>query len=214
MFLASSALASDPAPYRAGLAAPSGWEEVDRKAVQGVGEIVVRHKVILGIDCLEGTTDTTVTADVLIGLAEDIPRQKAWSSWDVPVSQKLTPGATSFDYYQILDNPYPINDRYWFLHATTVRDGENRIQRWEEVDPERYPEALAAVRALSPDAVPTSVNVGDWTFAPTPTGTHIRYRICTDAGGNIPRWVGEIAARTTLPTNVADIVREGLKRGR
>jgi hypothetical protein len=58
----------------------------------------------------------------------------------------------------------------------------------------------------------TRVNVGDWTFSPQGNGTRIRYRICTDAGGNIPRWVGEIAAKSTLPTNLADIVTEVKRR--
>jgi hypothetical protein len=56
------------------------------------------------------------------------------------------------------------------------------------------------------------VNVGDWTFTPKGDTTTIRYRICTDAGGNIPRWVGEIAAKSTLPTNLADLVKEVRRR--
>ncbi len=67
---------------------------------------------------------------------------------------------------------------------------------------------------IDPDAVPTRTNVGDWTFSPGTGGTKVRYRICTDAGGNVPRWAGEMAARNTLPGNVADIVREVRRRSR
>ena len=68
------------------------------------------------------------------------------------------------------------------------------------------------MQAKYPGAISTTVNLGDWTFSPDAGQTRIRYRICTDAGGNIPGWLGQMAARTTLPTNVADIVREAKRR--
>jgi carbon monoxide dehydrogenase subunit G len=58
----------------------------------------------------------------------------------------------------------------------------------------------------------TKVNVGDWTFTPEGDKTRVRYRICTDAGGRIPQWMGEFAATRTLPTNVADLIRSVKKR--
>ena len=128
-------------------------------------------------------------------------------------SVTLKSTATELDYYQVLENPSPIADRYWFLRGTYGRSGEDRVFSWELVDPvTAWPAALADVKSKFPNAVMTSVNVGDWTFTPQGDQTRIRYRICTDAGGNIPRWVGEIAAKTTLPTNVADIVKEAKRR--
>lgn len=211
--LALPALAASSAELRAGLAAPGGWEEVTRKNVEGVGEIVIRHKVIAGQDCLEGSTQARLPADTLLAAATDIPNQPKWSTWKVPASVKLTSGAAQFDYYQVLDNPPPVADRFWFVTATSGKVGEDRVFTWELVDPAaKWPAALAEVQAKYPSAVMTTVNVGDWTFSPQGDTTRIRYRICTDAGGNIPRWVGEIAATSTLPTNLADLVKEVRRR--
>ncbi len=200
--------------YRTGLSEPTGWEEVSRKQVDGVGEILIRHKQIDGTDCLEGSTSAPLSADLFLAAAADIPNQPGWSSWKVPVSVKLGTDPTRFDYYQLLDNPSPIADRYWFLAGTVSRVGEERVFAWEWVDPAaRHPAALASLTTRFPDAIMTRVNVGDWTFTPQGGTTRVRYRICTDAGGDIPRWLGELAATRTLPTNVADIVAEVRRRG-
>lgn len=208
----SMAMAMDYAPWRTALADEAGWEVVGTKNVAEVGDVLIRHKVIQGHDCLEGSTSATLPADALLAAASDIPTQPAWSSWAVKASVKLSGGGTGFDYYQLLDNPFPINDRYWFVRATVVSSGPDRRFQWEAIDPAKYPEALASVLAAYPDAVMTGVNVGDWTFTPAGSSTKIRYRICTDVGGKIPDWAGEYAARTTLPTNLADLVKEVRRR--
>ena len=166
------------------------------------------------VPCLEGTvTSSSLPVDMFARLAADVDHQPSWSSWEIPLSARLEQNATSFDYYQVLDNPAPIADRYWFLHGATFASGDSRVFSWELVDPTtKWPAALAQVREKFPSAVMTSVNVGDWTFTPVTNGTRVRYRICTDAGGNIPRWMGEYAATRTLPTNVADIIREVRRR--
>lgn len=213
LLLAALADAATTADYRAGLAASSGWEELTRKNLDGVGEIVIRHKKIVDQDCLEGTAHAKLPPDVLLAAATDIPNQPKWSTWKVPASVKLSSGAAAFDYYQVLDNPPPVADRYWFVTATSGRVGEDRVFAWELVDPAtKWPDALATVKEGWPSAVMTTVNVGDWTFTPQGDTTRIRYRICTDAGGNIPRWVGEIAATSTLPTNIGDLVKEVRRR--
>lgn len=208
LVLLSIASATDYRPWWAEIQTQAGWEEVGRKNVDGVGEIVIRHKKVLGQDCLEGSTTAAVDPDALLAAAADIPSQPTWSSWAVKDSVKLSTGSTSFDYYQVLDNPFPVNDRYWFLRASVTRRGEDRVFAWEALDPTAYGDTRAHVLAAYPDAVETRINVGDWTFTPDAAGTHVRYRICTDVGGNIPTWAGEFAARTTLPTNVADIIKE------
>lgn len=214
LLLASlSAHAVDNATLIAGLALESGWEEVDRKTVDGL-EVVVRHKVVAGQDCLEGTTFAAVKPDKLLTAAADIPHQPAWSSWDMPLAIKLSPGADRFDYVQLLDNPRPVADRYWFTQGTRLVSGNDWIFRWEAIDaPTRYPVQLASLLEKYPGSVSASINVGDWTFTPINGSTRVRYRICTDAGGDLPRWIGEFAARTTLPTNLRDIVVEARKQG-
>ena len=210
----SLALAADPAALRAGLEDAAGWKLVETKKVDGVGTVEVHHKEVHGEDCLSGSTVAALDPDVLLVAATDVEHQASWSTWKVPEARKLTSGATSFDYYQLLDNPSPVSDRFWFVHARTSNEAGVRIFRWDQVDAATaYPTELAALQKKYPDALATRTNLGDWTFAPEPGGTRIRYRICTDAGGNIPRWVGEIAARSTLPTNIADLVREVKRRG-
>lgn len=212
LLLLSLAHAVDYAPYRAALAEESGWEVISNKETEGIGPVMVRHKVIQGQDCLEGSGTTGYSADLLLKLATDVVSQPSWSTWAVRASVKLTSGATSFDYYQLLDNPFPIHDRYWFVHATVLRQGEDRKFLWEAVDPgSKYPDALAKLLGDFPDAVMTAINVGDWTFTPQGEQTRIRYRICTDVGGSVPSWAGEYAARTTLPTNLADLVKQARK---
>lgn len=211
--LPSVSLGADGPRLRAGMDVESGWEEVGRDTYPGVGEIVVRYKVVDGQNCLEGRTFTTASPDVLLAVVSDIEGQPALSSWELPESKRLGVVGSAFDYYQLLDNPSPVADRAWFVRSTVYRRGEDRVFTWDQIDGAAlYPEAVAGVKARHPDVVFTSVNVGDWTFTPEAGGTRLRYRICTDAGGSLPMWIGEIAARKTLPTNVADMVRAALKR--
>lgn len=199
----------------AALADPSGWTEVSRSEEPGVGEVVVRHKDVAGQPCLEGTTRAKLDPDALLAASSDIPTQPKWSTWTLPYSAILERQGEAFVYAQVLDNPYPVADRAWFLRGEAVRQGSERVFRWDRVDPAGYPQARAAIEAVSSGAVVTQVNLGDWTFSPQPDGdTRIRYRICTDAGGSIPRWAGEYAATKTLPTNLGDIVREVKRRTR
>lgn len=208
LLLLSTALAADSASLRSGLDDPNGWVEVGRKSVKDIGEVVIRYKDVAGQSCLEGTGAAAADPDALLKAASDINSQPGWSTWEIPISVRIGTDPTAFDYYQLLDNPSPVADRFWFLHAKVSRQGDDRLFAWEQVDAAaRYPQQLADVKSRFPDAVQTSVNVGDWTFTPSGSTTRIRYRICTDAGGSLPRWVGEYAARTTLPTNLGDIVR-------
>jgi len=212
--LIGTANATDPVALRAGMEAAAGWEAVETRQVEGVGPVAVRHKVVLGEDCLEASATAPLDADKLLAAATDVENQPKWSTWALPAAKKLSAGATAFDYYQLLDNPAPVADRYWFVHARVSTEGADRYFRWDQVDAATaWPAELAALQARFPSAVSTRTNLGDWTFTPGSAGTRVRYRICTDAGGNIPRWMGEIAAKSTLPTNVGDLVREVKKRG-
>lgn len=213
MLLVAVALAADPDALRASMESTDGWKQVDEKKVEGVGIVIVRHKETLGENCLEGSTTAALDPDELLKAASDIEGQPKWSSWKVAAAKKLKSATGSFDYYQLLDNPAVIADRYWFLTATMGKSGEDRFFKWDQVDGSvTYPAEVASILERFPGAVPTRTNVGDWTFSPRPEGTVVRYRICTDAGGNLPRWMGEYAARSTLPTNVADIVKEVKRR--
>ena len=210
--LASAALAAGPSLYRDGLSDPAGWTEVGSKAVDGVGDVALRHKRIGEVDCLEGVAQTEVPAATLLGVAGDVPAATQWSSWDVTMSEVLGRSGAATDYFQLLENPTPIADRYWFLRGWAETTGALYAWRWEHIDPAGYPAALARIMASSSGALGTTVNVGEWMFTQGMGTTEVRYRLCTDVGGSIPRWVGELAATRTLPTNVADLVKEGRRR--
>ena len=213
-FAFATALAADPATLTAGLQDASGWSEIGKDNADGVGEIVIRHKSVGGVDCLEGVGRTDVPVPVLLEATVDIPGNMRWSSAAIKESEFLSTGATGFDYYQYLANPFPIKDRFWFNRATIVGDpSSGPVQfRWQHIDPNTYPERYAKVKADHDDAVITDVNVGTWIFNPVDGVTEVRFQTCTDAGGSIPAWAGELAAKTTLPTNIADLVREGKRR--
>lgn len=207
-----SALAAAPAVYRDGLADSAGWTAVGSRSADGVGAVALRHKRIGEVDCLEGQTQTDVPAATLLAVAGDVPAALSWSSWDVTMSEVLGQSGAATDYFQVLDNPAPVADRYWFLRGWAETRGTVYSWRWEHIDPATYPAALARVLLSSSGALGTTVNVGEWMFTERDGSTDVRYRLCTDAGGSIPRWVGEFAATRTLPTNVADLVKEGRRR--
>jgi hypothetical protein len=204
--LVSAALAASPDSIKSELAEESGWTEVARKRHDAVGEIVVRHKNIAGIDCLEGVATTDAKVGKMLEAARDIDGCKAWSSANLADSRALSQGDT-FDYYQVLDNPFPIKDRYWFLRGSTVRKGDVTEFQWWHIDPEaEHPAAIAGVKERFPDAVSTGTNVGAWVFEPDGGQTRVHYRLCSDPGGKVPDWAGHKAAEMSLPTNIADIV--------
>ena len=61
-------------------------------------------------------------------------------------------------------------------------------------------------------AIEVPKNWGEWLFTPAGTGTDIKYRVCTEAGGSVPMWLQKLGAQRTLPDTVADLVREAKKR--
>ena len=194
------------ATYHAALAAPEGWQEVAVRHHDQVGDIRVRHKKVAGLDCLEGIAMTEAAIEPMLQAARDIEGSMQWSSAKLVDSVSLTSGNT-FDYYQVLDNPFPLKDRYWFLRGTTHITSQQTEFRWEHIDPDKtHPRTIGAVRAKFPDAVSTGVNVGAWVFEPQGGKTQVRYRLCSDPGGSVPAWAGHKAAELTLPQNIADLI--------
>ena len=62
------------------------------------------------------------------------------------------------------------------------------------------------------NAIEPPVNLGGWEFVRSEGATRVRYTICTDSGGSLPRSFQNLATRTTLPDTVGDLIREGLRR--
>jgi hypothetical protein len=204
--LATAAHAASPATLKAGLNEEAGWAQVAVKQQDNIGEVIVRHKKVSGVDCLEGVARTDAKIDAMLFAARDINTATTWSSSDLTESKALSKGGT-FDYYQVLNNPFPIKDRYWFLKGTTVKTGDAVSFEWFHIDASTaWPDALAHVNETFPDALSTGDNVGAWIFAPEGDKVRVHYRVCSEAGGSVPEWAGRKAAEMTLPRNIADIV--------
>lgn len=202
----------DPGPYTAAVQSDAGWTEVGRRTEDGLGEVVLKHKKVGEVDCLEGAVTVPEAPEALLAVAADVPGATKWSRWELVASKVVGNAGGAVQYVQLLDNPAPIADRYWFVEGRSHRSEAEARFSWRHIDPAAHPAALAEIQALRSAAVSTVVNVGEWRFRKAATGTALRYRICTDAGGAIPRWAGEFAATRTLPTNLADLVLEARRR--
>ena len=202
----------DPAPLEAAIRADAGWEQVAVRDEEGLGKVTLKHKRQGEVDCLEGRTTVDVSPRVLLNVAADVPSATRWSRFELVASKVISRSGAKVKYVQLLDNPAPIADRYWFLEGRSSETEAAAVYSWRHIDPAEHPDMLAEILALRPNAVSTGVNVGEWRFTPADGMTDLRYRVCTDAGGSIPRWAGELAATRTLPSNIADLVKEGRKR--
>lgn len=190
-----------------------GWEDVGTFDRGGIDNIVGRHKALDGLDCLEASASTTLPAALLKELITDIPSNLQWSSADLVASVVLDHHDGGLDYYQVLNLPLPLADRFWFLRGTVSESGPVWLFSWERIDAD---EAWAAERSSLlveyPGAIEIGVNVGSWALIEAPFERVVRFRSCTDVGGSVPRWAGEKAARLMLPNNIVDLLQEGQRR--
>ena len=200
------------AMVKAELQQEDGWEGVGTVSRGGIDNIHGRHKELDGVDCLEATADTQLSAALLREIILDIPKNLEWSSADLSTSTVLFSESGRVDYYQVLNLPSPLADRYWFLRGTETRSDGVWTFSWERIDATSWPDEHAALLASAPNAVEIGINVGSWTLSEGEDGLTARFRSCTDVGGAIPRWAGEKAARLLLPNNIVDLFVEGQRR--
>ena len=182
-----------------------GWADAGSKNTS-VGEVAVRHLPLDGVDCLEASAVTALDVEKMKQIVLDIRGNPEWSSADLRLSWVLREDASSMDYVQVLNNPAPIADRYWYLRGSWGDFAEGWALTWQHFDGEgTYPEQHAELTGSHGSAVPVAFNLGSWAFLPAEGGTLARFRSCSDAGGNVPRWAGEAAARLMLPNNIEDL---------
>ncbi len=209
---AAAGAGPETAVLEAAVRSEAGWAEVGVREEEGIGEVRLRHKRAGEVDCLEGSAQVSASVGQLLAVAADVPSATRWSRWELVASEVIDRKDGKVIYYQLLDNPAPIADRYWFLESVSTKTETSARFWWRHVDPAQYPEAQAKVLGLRANAIATTVNVGEWRFDQVAAGTQLSYRLCTDAGGNIPKWAGEFAATRTLPANIADVVKEAQRR--
>ncbi len=204
VLLVSLAFALSPAEVWSAMDAGT-WTDAGSKNTS-VGAVAVRHLPLDGVDCLEASAVTTLDVERMKTVVLDIRGNPEWSSADLSLSWVLREDAASMDYVQVLNNPVPIADRYWYLKGNWGAQGDVWALTWQHFDGEAtYPDQHAELKASHKSAVPVRFNVGSWAFVPAEGGTLARFRSCSDAGGNVPRWAGEAAAKLMLPNNIEDL---------
>lgn len=197
---------------RAVIRSDAGWSDHGTVSRGGLEEILVRHQKVGDLDCLEASAVTDLPVEPMKAIVLDIRNNPDWTSSDLQSSVVLRESGGQIDYMQVLGMPRPFSPRYWVLRGQ-VDSGGPWTFAWERIDAAQlYPEQLAEIKAQHGDAVEISVNVGSWSFLPAEGGTLMRFRSCTNAGGSVPQWAGERAARAMLPNNIVDLVVATRKR--
>ncbi len=97
---------------------------------------------------------------------------------------------------QVLDTPFPAEDRHYTVrvetHSFETNSGPGWQARWNHV------EGSGNIRG----------SIGSWTLLPVePDRTVVIYRVLTDPGGRLPAWIVDYAAPRTL-RSVLEAVRE------
>jgi len=213
MFLATlAALASPTQPEME--SAP--WTFLANRAHDDAGTVKVFNTKIRESTCFKAEA---VVADVpgsaLLSVAADPASAPRWSTAGVTKAELLGRAGTRIAYFQYLDIPNwtLASDRYWFLEAEVNDVGPTRWLRWDRMPPTSPHNARhAAFASANPSAVEPPINTGSWQFTDSDFGTQIRYIICTDSGGNIPKAIQNAATKKTLPDTVGDMVREAKRR--
>ena len=196
--------------------ATDSWESIGTRDHEVAGEIEIHKAEIGGITCLQGVTKTDLPAETLYGVAADIATTKVWSSAGVRDSEVLGRPDGHLDYYQYLDVPgwTGASDRFWFLRGTTERKDNSLVFRWDRMGDSGgpYAERFRQVVEANPKAIEPPVNVGGWSFETAGSTVTVRYFVCSDTGGVLPKAIQYAASKQTLPDTVGDLIREGKKR--
>lgn len=218
LLLAATALAlsaaAQAAPTWSQLSSATDWESFKTSSTKNAGEVELFSATIGGTSCFKGeATVSGVDAETMLAVATDVEGAKSWSSAGIKDAVTLKKSATNLDYYQYLSVPL-INDRFWFLHGTIVREGTLIGLRWEKPweGGGPYASTYQEVMAAHPKAVEPPVNVGAWLFDSQGGSVTVRYLVCTDSGGSIPTNLQNMATKSTLPNTVDDLVREARSR--
>ncbi len=191
-----------------------GWKH-DKTVKTTVGDVEIYIKNIDGFPCFLGSSLVQgLEKELLLKVATDIPSHSRWSSAGLIESEILSSTDKHLDYYQHLDLPF-VSDRFWFLRGFVQRSGRETIFRWDRlIDGGPHKKRHKAVLAKHPGAVEPPVNIGGWSFVSKDAALLVRYYICTNPGGSVPRSFQQIGTARTLPNNIRDLIVEGKKRAK
>ena len=196
------------------LKSDDGWVVQDTIATS-VGAVAVSKKMVDGFPCFKGEIeyDGVLDLPLLIEVASDAESAMEWSSAGVTEAETLARTTNYADYYQYLDLPFPLSDRFWMLRGYFEQEGAVHYFRWEPlVKGGTHTEKYQQVVNAHPDALETSINIGSWILYKYDGKTHVEDRLCSHPGGSVPVSMQSIATSKTLPTNVAEIIMETKRR--
>ena len=200
------------APTLTGLLDDSGWKAHKKIRNKKVGTIVVQKKKIDGSWCYRAQSDVKeVSFTRLVEVSKDIPSAVKWSSSGVKESVVIEQKGSRIDYYQYLKIPF-LRDRHWFLRGNIKEDATSFRFAWERVPLTEHSAFRKKIKEKSPKAITPPINVGEWYFQKKEAFVLVRYSICTDPGGSIPKSLRQFGTMKTLPTNVKEMVMEARKR--
>jgi hypothetical protein len=207
-FSCISILLAAPSPegVREAMAHDDQWKEMGTEKTS-IGPVKMRHLKLPTVDCLEASATTQSSIPKLMSIVIDVQNNPEWTSADIVISRVLAQDANQLDYLQVLSNPAPIADRYWYLRGNIKADGKGQVFKWEGIPGSSlYPDIHSDMKAKHSGSVELAFNIGSWAFYPEGDQTLARFRGCTDAGGKVPRWLGEALAEVMLPNNIVDLL--------
>ena len=196
------------------LKSDDGWVVQDTVQTQ-VGPVVVSKKMVDGFPCFKGETEYDGILDIplMIEIAADAESALEWSSAGVTEAETLARTRDYAEYYQYLDLPFPLSDRFWMLRGYFEREDAVYYFRWEPlVKGGSHTSRYEQVKTEHPDALEPIVNIGSWILYNYDNKTHVEDRLCSHPSGNISVSIQSIATSKTLPTNVAEIIMETKRR--
>lgn len=180
------------------LAAPAGWVvartedrvEIASKAMPGTGLTAWRGVTVL---------DPGVTSEAFLAVIADTRRHVDMSD-DLVESVPVRAEQGGQLYYQVLDLPAPLSDRYWICYSTTSRDlgsPGRHLRRWSSADPDEGTDVRATLQERYGRAVEVTHTHGQWLLEPQPDGRlKVTLRSVVDPGGALPTALaGTIAGR-------------------
>ena len=75
--------------------------------------------------------DGLLDIPLMIEVAADAESAMEWSSAGVTEAETLARTTEYADYYQYLDLPFPLSDRFWMLRGYFEQEGAVHYFRWE-----------------------------------------------------------------------------------
>ena len=180
------------------LASASGWTvertddrvQISRKTMPDTGLIAWQGSTVL---------DPGLTAEQFLDVLTDT-RFHATMSEDMVASVPVRSEQGATLYYQVLDLPTPLSDRYWVAYARTTPDhpvAGTYFRQWSTAAPDRAKDVRSDLSARYPRAVEVTHTHGQWVVEPQPDGSlKVTIRSVIDPAGNIPaRLAGGISGR-------------------